>query len=61
LVLKGGTVIGPNLALLAQFCPGYGVSFGGSVIGFAYGLVYGGSAGFLVSWVYNRLIDVWRT
>jgi hypothetical protein len=56
LVLKGGPVVGPNLALLAQFCPGYRVTFGGSLIGFGYGLLYGGVAGFTVSWVYNRFV-----
>ena len=61
LVLKGGAVVGPNLALLAQFCPGYRVSFLGSLIGFAYGLVYGGIAGFAVSFVYNRFVDARRS
>ncbi len=60
LVLKGGAVVGPNLALLAQFCPGYSVTFLGSVIGFGYGLVYGAVAGFAVSWVYNRLVEAHR-
>jgi hypothetical protein len=60
LVLKGGEVVGPNLALLAQFCPGYRVTFLGSVIGFAYGLVYGGVAGYAVSTLYNRVLDARR-
>jgi len=60
LVLKGGAVVGPNLALLAQFCPGYRVSFLGSLIGFVYGLVYGGIAGFAVSFVYNRFVEARR-
>jgi hypothetical protein len=58
--LKGGEVVGPNLALLAQFCPGYRVTFLGSVIGFAYGLVYGGVAGYAVSTLYNRVLDARR-
>ena len=57
LVLKGGPVVGPNLALLSQFCPGYRVTFVGSLIGFAYGLMYGGLAGFTISWLYNRVVD----
>ena len=61
LVLKGGEVVGPNLALLAQFCPGYRVTFLGSVIGFAYGLVYGGVAGYAVSTLYNRVLDARRS
>lgn len=60
LVLKGGPVVGPNLALLAQFCPGYGVTFLGSFVGFAYGFVYGGLAGFAVSVLYNRVVDARR-
>ena len=57
LVLKGGSIVGPNLALLAQFCPGYRVTFAGSVIGFVYGLVYGALAGWSVSRVYNWVVD----
>jgi hypothetical protein len=60
LVLKGGTVVGPNLALLAQFCPGYSVTFLGSLLGFGYGLVYGAVAGFAVSLVYNRFVEARR-
>lgn len=60
LVLKGGPVVGPNLALLAQFCPGYRVTFLGSLIGFGYGLVYGAAAGFAVSWLYNRFVAARR-
>jgi hypothetical protein len=59
LVLKGGTVIGPNLALLAQFCPGYSVTFLGSFVGFLYGFVYGGIGGYVVSAIYNRVVE-WR-
>ena len=57
LVVKGGPVVGPNLALLAQFCPGYSVTFGGSLVGFAYGVLYGGLTGFALGWVYNRVVD----
>ena len=53
LVLKGGDVVGPHLALLGQFFPGYHVSFGGSLIGFAYGFVGGYVAGYVVARVYN--------
>jgi len=61
LVLKSGPVVGPNLALLAHFCPGYRVTFAGSLIGFGYGVVYGGGAGFLVSRLYNRLVEARRS
>jgi len=57
LVLKGGPVVGPNLALLSQFFFGYRVTFFGSLIGFAWAFFYGGLVGYLVSWIYNRLVQ----
>ncbi|MCA9971595.1 MAG: NAD(P)/FAD-dependent oxidoreductase [Anaerolineales bacterium] len=51
LVIRGGGVVGPNLALLNQFFLGYQVSFGGSFIGFAYGFL----SGFLLGWWYAFL------
>ena len=56
LILKGGPVVGPNLALLAQFFFGYRVTFVGSLIGFAWGFIYGFAAGYLVSRVYNGVL-----
>lgn len=58
LVLKGGPVIGPNLALLGQFFIGYRVSFVGSLIGFAYAFATGFSAGFLLARLYNLFVDL---
>jgi hypothetical protein len=58
LVLKGGPVIGPNLALLGQFFIGYRVSFVGSLIGFAYAFATGFAAGFLVARLYNLFVDL---
>ncbi len=60
LVLKGGTVVGPHLALLSQFFIGYRVTFLGSLIGFAYAFVWGFLGGFFISWMYNRLVDLRR-
>jgi len=57
LILKGGRVVGPNLALLAQFFFGYRVTFLGSVIGFAWGFAYGCAAGYFVSRVYNWVVE----
>jgi hypothetical protein len=54
LVLKGGRVVGPNLALLAQFFPGYRVTFVGSLIGALWAFIYAAAAGYVVSRVYNR-------
>jgi hypothetical protein len=56
LVLKGGPVVGPHLALLGQFFPGYDVTFAGSLIGFAYGFGVGFGLGYGVAWLYNQLI-----
>ena len=56
LVLRGGRVVGPNLALLSQFFIGYEVTFVGSLIGFAWGFLYGFGAGYLVSVLYNRIL-----
>lgn len=47
LVLKGGDVVGPNLALLEQYFVGYDVTVSGSVIG----LIYGFLSGFVVGWL----------
>jgi hypothetical protein len=55
LLLKGGDPIGPHLGLLAQFLPGYRVTFLGSLIGFAWAFVWGFAAGWVVSRLYNHL------
>jgi hypothetical protein len=59
LVLKGGPVVGPHLALLGQYFIGYRVTAGGSLIGFAYGFVVGFALGYGVAWLYNHLL-AWR-
>jgi hypothetical protein len=55
LVLKGGDEVGPHLSLLAQFLPGYRVTFLGSLIGFVWASLWGFVAGWFVSRLYNRL------
>jgi hypothetical protein len=55
LVLKGGEVIGPHLALLGQFFIGYDVSFVGSLIGFAYGFGVGYGTGYGAARLYNGI------
>ncbi len=61
LVLKGGYPIGPNLALLGQYFPGYTVTFAGAWVGLAWGF----AAGFLLGWgaafVHNTVIWLWLT
>lgn len=57
LVLKGGEVVGPHLALLGQFFIGYRVSFVGSLIGAAYGFGCGFVLGYFVARMYNWVAD----
>src|SRR6266850_4243974 len=58
LVIKGGPVVGPHLALLGQFFIGYRVTFVGSLLGFAYGFVLGFAVAYGVARMYNWLTDV---
>lgn len=58
LVLKGGKVVGPHLALLGQFFIGYRVTFLGSLVGFAYGFCVGFIIGYGVARMYNWLVDL---
>jgi hypothetical protein len=56
LILKGGEVVGPHLALLNQFFIGYEVSFVGSLIGLGYGFVTGFVVGYGTTAMYNQLV-----
>ncbi len=58
LVLKGGEPVGPHLGLLSQYFIGYRVSFGGSLIGFAYAFVTGFVGSYAGAWLYNRVVDM---
>jgi len=58
LILKGGKVVGPHLALLSNFFPFYSVTFIGSVIGLGYGLLTGYLAGFFIATVYNLVVKL---
>jgi len=55
LVMKGGATIGPHLALLGQYLPGYSVSWHGAFIGFVYLFVIGYGVGRIIGGVYNAL------
>lgn len=59
LILKGGDVVGPHLALLGQFFIGYEVTFVGSLIGLAYGFGLGFVVGYLLGHIYNGIVD-WK-
>ena len=55
LVLKGGQKVGQHLGLLAQYFPGYQVTFLGSLIGFSYAFVLGFVIGAALGFVYNKV------
>ena len=59
LVIKGGTVVGPNLALLGQFFFGYTVSISGAFIGLVYGFVVGFIVGWLIGLLRNLLVSAY--
>ena len=59
LVVRGGPNVGQHLELLRNYLPGYTVTWPGALLGFVYGAVLGGLAGWSTAWIYNRLID-WR-
>ena len=61
LLLKGGEVVGPHLALLGQFFVGYRVTFLGSLVGFTYGFLVGFGAGYFVATLYNWLVALRET
>jgi len=58
LVIKGGPNPGEHLGLLAQFFPGYRVTFIGGLIGFAYAFMVGFGIGAVIGAVYNKVAKV---
>ena len=58
LVLRGGPNIGQHLILLRNYLPGYSVTWPGALLGFVYGVLLGGVAGWLTAWVYNRIVQL---
>lgn len=60
LILKGGEVVGPHLALLSNFFPFYSVTFIGSLVGFVWGFVCGYVAGFIIASIYNLVVKLKR-
>lgn len=59
LVLKGGEVVGPNLALLGQFFYGYTVTMSGAFIGLVYGFVTGFVLGWFIALLRNSLVSAY--
>jgi hypothetical protein len=58
LVIRGGPDPGAHLGLLAQFFPGYTVTWVGSVIGFLYAFLVGFAIGAVLGAVYNKVARV---
>lgn len=58
LLVKGGEVVGPHLALLGQFFIGYQVTFAGSIIGLLYGFGLGFVIGYIIASLYNWMANV---
>jgi hypothetical protein len=56
LLIKGGPVVGPTLSLLAQYLPGYRVTWSGAVLGAAQALAGGFALGFAGAWLRNRAL-----
>ena len=57
LLIKGGENVGQHLSLLGQYFPGYSVTWIGSFVGLCYGAIVGGIAGWLICFIYNRIVD----
>ena len=57
LVIRGGPVVGPNLALLGQFFLGYTVTYAGSIVGLVYGFITGFVIGFSIATIYNWIVS----
>lgn len=55
LVVKGGNPVGPHLALLSQYLPGYTVTVRGSFLGLLYGFAGGYLIGRVIPWLYNAM------
>ncbi|HWW87829.1 MAG TPA: hypothetical protein VNZ26_29730 [Vicinamibacterales bacterium] len=57
LVAKGGEPVGPHLAMLHVYLPGYSVTYFGSLIGFVYLFVLGYAIGRTIVVLYNRFVE----
>ena len=59
LIVRGGDVVGPNLALLSEYFIGFEVSFQGSLIGLTYGFVAGFATGWLIAFLRNTVVKIY--
>ena len=52
-------MVGPHLALLSQYFPGYSVTIGGSFLGLGYGFAAGFGAGWVFALVRNATLFIY--
>jgi len=52
-LLSHATGVGGHMILMSNFCPGYSVSAGGSLLGLIYGFVYGFIGAAVFASLYN--------
>ena len=57
LVIRGGPTVGQHLGLLANYFPGYEVTWTGGLVGFCYGALTGAVIGWSVASIYNYLAE----
>jgi hypothetical protein len=57
LLLKGGNVVGPRLALLGHFLIGYRMTWMGALVGLIEATIIGYVIGCFCAWLHNSLID----
>lgn len=57
LVIRDGPDVGKHLSLLANYFPGYEVTWIGSLLGFGYGALTGAVIGWSIASIYNRFVD----
>ena len=55
LVVRGGDPVGPHLALLSVYLPGYSVTWKGAFIGAGYFFFIGYGGGRTIATIYNRV------
>ena len=57
LVVRGGPNVGQHLRLLANYFPGYEVTWTGGLVGFCYGALTGAVIGWSIASIYNTLAE----
>ena len=58
LLIQDGPHVGEHLKLLSNYFIGYSVTWWGSVVGLFYGALCGGTIGWAVGAIYNRIVNL---